>query len=675
MYKSFLQFLYVILLCRIVLACNSNSINKSNSNNNKIDSISIWIDQSKNKSIDIKIRKESLAKSYRLNNYMKNDSVKNKNLLKITFQAYLLNDTLFFKKTNKEAQDLSIKLRDTFGIADTHWNYGNFYSKTEVMDSSYYHYYLAYQNFLAISHEYYAAKMLYNMAFIQGRVKDYSGSEISIFLALEKFKKLNKKGNIYRCYNQLGLIYLDLKEYDNAIFYYKKAIENIVIIDEKNQINEKISNNLGLVYQKQKRFKKAIEQFSTALNNLNLKSQNSNQNARLIDNLAYTKFLNGDTTNVSQELYTSLKIRDSINYISGVIISKLHLSEYYAYATDTTKAITYAKEANRLATTVNNNRDILASLQLLAKIDKANTDVYLENYISLNDSLQTQERKLRNKFTRIRFETDEYIEETEKLSQKISVIVVISAVVILIMGLLYAIKRQHAKNKELTFEKEQQKSNEEIVTLHLKQQSNLEEGRLKERHRIAEELHDGILGKIFGTRLGLGFLNLKGDTDTLAKHEELIEELQEVEKEIRNISHELKNELFASQQHFMSLVEDLIKKKSEIGNFEYVVTCNKEVHWNKINGNIKINCYRIIQEALQNTNKHAKATFVNIDFSINKKTLVLVIKDNGIGFDKMEKKKGIGVKNIQSRSQKIKAKFAIISSIDKGTILTFLIPI
>ena len=92
-------------------------------------------------------------------------------------------------------------------------------------------------------------------------------------------------------------------------------------------------------------------------------------------------------------------------------------------------------------------------------------------------------------------------------------IVIIGLIVILIFALLFIIKGQRTKNKVLHFESEQRKANEDIYALMLKQHAKIEEGRLQERHRISEELHDGILNKLLGSRLGLEYLSLKQEID------------------------------------------------------------------------------------------------------------------------------------------------------------------
>lgn len=640
-----------------------------------VDEIESQIQQSKSRKLNLDKRKEALQKAYNFTNELPSDSIKINYYSKIAYEAENLNSEDLFKKVNSEALSLATKLRDTFKIGDAHWNYASFYSKKEIIDSIYYHYHEAYKSFKLIKHEYYTAKMLYNMGFLQGRLKDYTGSEVLIFEALTIFKKLNKNKNIYHCYNYLGLIYMNLEEFDKAIYYHNKALEYLNKVDDKGIFKEWGLSNLGLTYQKLKNYKKAIESFEKALGNSDLKERNINFYARLIDNIAYTKFLNEDTTNIVQDFTKSLYIRDSLKNISGVVINKRHLSEFYAYKLDTVNSILFANEAFDLADQVDNNRDKLESLLLLSKVDTKNASNYLANYVYLNDSLQIEERKIRNKFTRIRFETDEYIDETEKLSEQKVLILVGAFFMFLVLTLAYYSRVQRTRNRELIFEREQQKSNEEIYSLMLKQQSKLEEGRIKERHRIAEDLHDGILGKIFGTRIGLGFLNINGDKSSIEKHQFYIDELQNIEKEIRTISHELKSEILSSKVDFFIIIENLIEQKSNLGKFEYKIITNKEIHWNIISDKIKINFYRIIQEALQNSIKYAKADKVNIEFKIINNNMSLSIKDNGVGFNTNEKRKGIGLKNIQSRAKKLNGIFEITSTINEGTTIFVSCPI
>lgn len=628
--------------------------------------------KSKNKSISIENRILFLKEAFSLNENEINDSIRNSLNLDIAYQSFSLKDTSFFKKVNTIAFHYSEKTMDILGLARSHYFFGLYYLKLEERNNAFYHFNLAKDNYDKLDLENMVGSMYYNMSLIQKDVKDYSGSEITIFKAIPIFKKLDKNENLFYSYNLLGVIYKNLNEFEKAIVYHKKALEYAENFEDKFRLKKISLNNLGVSYRAKGDYIKSIEYFESVLEIkrfINIKDY-----ARVLDNLNYTKFLSGDSSSVLQNLNLALYIRDSMDFKSGIIISKLHLAEYHTKYNDTAKAITYAKEVGHLAKTVNDNRDRLAALKLLASIDFKNSNTYLSEYIALSDSLVTQERQIRNKFTRIQFETDEYIEETEKLTDQKARILIIGGTFIFILGLLYIIKVQRSKNNTLAFERKQQKANEEIYDLMLRQQGEIEETRQKERNRISKELHDGIIGNIFGTRLTFGFLDFKGSKEDKEKFNGLIKELQYVEKDIREVSHQLSQDI-SMTQNFESIIKVLVDKHSDIGGFMYKLDIDSNIKWSKIEGVVKINIYRVLQEVLQNCHKHANANMVNIQFANIQNQLEFRFEDNGQGFDTTKIKKGIGLKNIQSRVKDLNGTSTINSKINVGTTIVVNIPI
>jgi len=637
--------------------------------------ITAYLDSSKIKTLNITAKKHYLKKAYKQTIGILNDSIKKYHLLKISSQAKKLKDLPFFKSTNDEAYILSKKLNDTLSIAKSHWNNGLYFSKKEALDSSFYHYHQAHNYYRLVKHENNSGKMLYGMAIIQSRLEDFIGCEINIVKAISKFRKTENHKSLFMCYSLLGVIYKEIGDYENAIKNHNKALSHLVHLNNKKTYLEGVYNNIAITYQKQNNYKVAITYLKKALNTDRLYDKSPHKYATFKDNLAYARLLNGDTLNVKEDLLTSLKIRISLDDKAGIIINKLHLAEYYLKMKDTIKSLSLAKNANILAINTSNNRDILASLLLLSDIDTHNSILHYKKYIQLNKKLQYKERDLRNKFARIRFETDEYKEDADKENSEKILIAVISTTIIIILLLLYFVRYQRGKNRELALESEQQRANENIYNLLLQQQAKLEEGRLNERHRISEELHDGLLGKIFATRMRLDFLDIEGNTVIQDKYQLYLSELQDIEKEMRVISHELKNELLSSKTDYTQIVQHLITEQTTIAGFKYVFNVDDTVHWSLITDLVKINCYRVIQEAIQNITKYAQATTISIHFSVNKNTLQLLIKDNGVGFDTTKSKKGIGLKNIAARIKKLKGTFALTSSAEEGTLLTIRIPI
>ena len=187
---------YLALFCFssfMLLSCKNDLTLNKNGNRVKYDSITSWILQSKNSKLDLSTKKRSLLKAFDVVNTIHLDSIKNRYYSKIAYEAENLNSVELFKKANSKALTLSTKLQDTFKLGDVHWTYASYYFKNEVIDSAYYHYHEAYKKFKLIKHEKYTARMLYNMGFIQGRLKDYTGSEVLIFEALTINKKIKLK--------------------------------------------------------------------------------------------------------------------------------------------------------------------------------------------------------------------------------------------------------------------------------------------------------------------------------------------------------------------------------------------------------------------------------------------------------------------------------------------------
>ena len=166
--------------------------------------------------MSLKDRRGFLHNAYEVCIQIENDSIRANELFGISFQTLNLLDSTFFKFINKEAQITAISLKDNFLIANIDWNYGAYYFQYEILDSAYVHYKKAYEKFETLNRFYYSAKMLYNMAVIQKDIKDYTGSEILTFQAIQKFEGLDRPLNLYLCYNLLGVLFNEMKEYQKG---------------------------------------------------------------------------------------------------------------------------------------------------------------------------------------------------------------------------------------------------------------------------------------------------------------------------------------------------------------------------------------------------------------------------------------------------------------------------
>lgn len=209
----------------------------------------------------------------------------------------------------------------------------------------------------------------------------------------------------------------------------------------------------------------------------------------------------------------------------------------------------------------------------------------------------------------------------------------------------------------------------------LTQQAKLEEGKQLEQQRMSEELHDGVLGRLFGVRLSLDGLNEGNQDGKKDSRKVYIEELKSIEREIRKISHDLGTDTLSKDIAYVDVVESLIKEMSQMNELEFTFKSNENINWEAVDDPKKVNLFRIIQESLQNIFKHAQANKVAITFDYDKEKVLLTIIDDGKGFDMEKVKRGIGLKNFNSRVNQIKGTIDIKSTIGVGTEIHIKVPV
>lgn len=243
----------------------------------------------------------------------------------------------------------------------------------------------------------------------------------------------------------------------------------------------------------------------------------------------------------------------------------------------------------------------------------------------------------------------------------------------LAISLLIYFYTKYNKTTIQRLEEDNQKAQSTIKQLEKEVLTKQEKEREEERQRISEELHDSVLGKLFGTRMGLGFLDLSNDLSK-EKYQKFLNELQEVEKEIREVSHRLSANLDGTDIGLDGIIEQLLKDKSVINNLSYSLDIDKSIEWLLINEVDHLNLYRIVQEALQNIIKHAKAKNIEVRITKQNQIIRVAIKDDGIGFNSFKSKNGIGIKNIKSRVKRLKGSMQIHSEPNRGTTLNIYFP-
>jgi PAS domain S-box-containing protein len=193
-----------------------------------------------------------------------------------------------------------------------------------------------------------------------------------------------------------------------------------------------------------------------------------------------------------------------------------------------------------------------------------------------------------------------------------------------------------------------------------------------ERTEIGKELHDNVNQILTTTKL---YLELAMSNSELK--DELIQKssrnIISVINEIRELSRSLMDPTIGDLG-LIDSVNDLIENINLTRKLHVSLTADYRLE-SQLNKNHKLTIFRILQEALNNAMKHAKATKVEISFKQFGDMIMVSIKDDGVGFDPSCVKMGAGLKNIQNRVYLISGTYTIRSAPKKGCDIIINFPI
>ncbi len=230
---------------------------------------------------------------------------------------------------------------------------------------------------------------------------------------------------------------------------------------------------------------------------------------------------------------------------------------------------------------------------------------------------------------------------------------VITLVIMCTILIVLFVVFQKRKNTLILEQKESEKRFEQEIA---KMQIEIREETFK---NISWELHDNI-----GQLLTLAKIQLQSNTDKA----EVLFVLDKGLKELRALSKSINPETLNS----ISLVMAINQEIERLNRLEFIKATLSVVGNEKpLKSDVEIVFFRIMQEFLSNTIKHAKATTLDIELKFCENKLRIWAKDNGTGIPENKKNhNGMGLKNIIDRAELVGAHATITSAKDKGTELT-----
>lgn len=198
---------------------------------------------------------------------------------------------------------------------------------------------------------------------------------------------------------------------------------------------------------------------------------------------------------------------------------------------------------------------------------------------------------------------------------------------------------------------------------------------LAERTRLARELHDSVTQSLYSVTMyaeAAQLLLTAGNHLTAAEHlRELRATAQEALGEMRLLIYDLRPLALAKRGLAEALHERLETVEARGGIKPELQVEGAE----RLSLAVQQELYHIAREALNNVIKHAHAQRVRVQLLVSERSACLEIDDDGVGFDSIARRGGLGLAGMKERAQKIGGKLEIASAIGKGTQIKLEVPL
>lgn len=559
---------------------------------------------------------------------------------------------------------------DSVVMAYSLYNIATSYDGENITDSAYFYHLRAEKIYETLKDtlniglsKHYSAKILLQHG-------NYAEAEPMEVEALRFFRQVNSNEDVCSAYSVLASCLLGQHNYNNALEYYNKALAEVILMEKKGvdpaeaaDLRCMIYGNIGVLYDKMGNYNLALDYYNRSLN---VPGVSRHQQAVMWGNRGYAKMMLGEPSdNYLKDLHESFRVLDSMEALFHKLDPEKSIAKHFLRKGDTIRGVALLDAAYHDAKEAESTDDELEILSLLISNDRKHVTRHSKAYFKLNDSLHNAERATRDKFARIAYETDAIALQNKELNRRFNYMVAGIIVLIILAAGIIIIIRLRSKNKELTYIQQQQEANEKIYSLLLQQEMEAENARMQERNRLAMELHDGIINRIFTTRFNLMQLH----TTQTERRDELVTELQETQNEIRQLSHDLKESFMSEHESFAEIIRQEAEKQNDLGGPVFDVYIDKFINWNTVSPETRVALLRIVQEACTNVRKYSKAATCHVALMAQSEKIKLRIWDDGVGFEPRKTKPGIGLRNMEDRVKALNGVFKITSGEGNGVVI------
>jgi signal transduction histidine kinase len=506
------------------------------------------------------------------------------------------------------------------------------------------------------------------------------------------YEKLNNQIKLSTLYSNLSYTYSNIKQYKKAIEYGEMSLRIGRAIKNDYSITTTLVN-LSTVYILVGEVQRAVNALDEARA---IAKRTNNQYALLITslNLGDASIKLGNFSKLETYYDEALVLAKKLGDQESVVIALRGKALDNFYKKKVGEAELFVNQSLQLAMDDNMIDQIGKAYTVLADIAVLKGDFKTNNYYAiksdsirnllLNESIAENIQELEAKY-----ESEKKEQQIKDLTQAAEIkdlsikqnrlfnfILVGSLIAVLAIALL---TRRTLQQKKRILEKENALNQSRITELEKEKQLMASEAVIKgqdeERGRLAKDLHDGLGGLLSGVKFSLA--NMKStvilDADSALVFERSLDMLDHSISELRRVAHNMMPEVlvkFGLSEALKSYCDRM--RESQIFKIDFQSIGMDE----RLSSNTEIFVYRIVQELLNNTAKHAKATQVLVQLARQNSEVSITVEDNGIGFEKPGvDTAGIGWANIRSRVDYLKGKLDVQSSRGQGTSVHITIPV
>ena len=527
------------------------------------------------------------------------------------------------------------------------------------------------------------AKALHVTALTHYYKGDYDESLKQNFESL-KIKESYRKPNLQiKSLSNIAICYERLKDYDNAILYNEKA--KSLSPEGDLYSHATIDNNVANIYIIQGKLEEAIPKLKSA----NKTAITLNNKLLIVDThlgLAKTYYTlenyNDATIHAEDALTLSMAIDNKVKLLTSLNIAAGIKLKKNDYAT----ALPYLTQALKISNDHNIYENKIDVLNNLSKAYKG-----LNNYkeygrvrdsiIELNKYIYQKDKSKITSELNVKYESakkDITLKENqfkiEKQENQNNLLVLCTVFLLLLAVSIFTYLKNRIKtNKKIALQESKIKS-QKIEQLEKENQilsmSSMIEGQESERKRIAQDLHDGLGGLLAAIKVKFGIIQKEIDElESINVYEQTSSMIDDACIEVRKIAHNMMPDAL-SKLGLIEAVKDISDQQPDI-DIKVI-----DLGIGRLSETQEVMLYRVIQEFLNNTRKHAQASNVIIQFSSNEHEFHIYLEDDGIGFDRKlnSNSKGLGLKSIESRINFLSGRLEIDSIVGEGTTTHIQIP-